>query len=117
MQANNILIVAAGNPLLDISVNDEDASLLNKYGLTQGNAILAGPEQKPLYDELWSNPAHQTSAGGSAMNTVRCSNFMMKGQYPGSCAYIGCIADDTAGKQMEKDTTEEGLTTFFAKTD
>jgi adenosine kinase len=117
MEANNkVMIVALGNPLLDISVNDEDASLLKKYNLTQGNAILAGEEHKALYTDLWANPSHQTSAGGSAMNTIRCANFMMKGKYPGSCAYLGCIADDATGQQMEKDTKEEGLTGYFAKT-
>lgn len=113
---NNILIVGIGNPLLDISVSDEDGSLLKKYGLTQGNAILAGEEHKQLYEDLWANPKHETSAGGSAMNTIRCANFMMKTKYPGSCAYLGCIADDVTGQEMEKDAKAEGLVPFFAKT-
>ena len=31
--ADKVLIVGIGNPLLDISVNDDNGALLEKYGL------------------------------------------------------------------------------------
>lgn len=114
---SKVLIVGIGNPLLDISVNDNDCALLNKYDLQEANAILAEEKHKPMFEEMWKNPDHQTSCGGAAMNSLRCSNFMMKAKYPGSCLYIGCIADDERGQQMESDAKGEGLDTLWAKTD
>jgi hypothetical protein len=43
-----------GNPLLDISCDLKDSALIEKYGLSKGQASLATPEVMPLYDELWN---------------------------------------------------------------
>ena len=53
MDATNKHIFVIGNPLLDISVEVSDNSILDKYELQHGAASLAGDKQFPVYDELW----------------------------------------------------------------
>ena len=44
------------NPLLDISVELNDNTLLDKYELQRGMACLATEKQMPIYDEIYSMP-------------------------------------------------------------
>ena len=64
------LLVCLGNPLLDITVND-DGSLLQKYELKSNNAILAEEKHKPLYQDIVDNFDVEYIAGGAAQNTAR----------------------------------------------
>ena len=41
---NNYDVVYLGNPVFDISVNDEERAVMTKYGLELGMACLATPE-------------------------------------------------------------------------
>jgi hypothetical protein len=41
---NNIAFLAIENPLLDLTVDDNDCVLHNKYGLVLGQASLVTPE-------------------------------------------------------------------------
>ena len=66
-----------GNPLLDISVEMNDDSVLKKYGLESGMAILAEEKHMPLYDELWNMPNREAIPGGAALNSARAANFML----------------------------------------
>ena len=68
-----------GNPLLDISCELKDSTLIEKYALSKGQASLATPEFMPLYDELWNMEGRQAIPGGSALNSARSTNFMLKG--------------------------------------
>jgi adenosine kinase len=40
--------------------------------------MLATEKQMPLYDELWTMKGVETIPGGSALNSVRACNFMLK---------------------------------------
>ena len=42
-----------GNPLLDMSIETSDNSLIDKYGLQLGQASLATEKEMPLYQEIW----------------------------------------------------------------
>jgi hypothetical protein len=50
----NGAILGMGNPLLDIS-SEVPVELMEKYGVTLNNAILAEDKHLPLYDELISD--------------------------------------------------------------
>lgn len=86
-----LLFLAIENPLMDISKEFENDDILTKYDLKHGMASLATDKQLPLYDELWKMEGIDTIPGGSALNTTRALNFMIKSKCPGKCAYIGCI--------------------------
>jgi hypothetical protein len=42
------------NPLLDISVDDHDGAILQKYALQAGQACLAGDHHMPLFEEAFN---------------------------------------------------------------
>ncbi len=58
-------ILGMGNPLLDISA-DVPLEVLERYGVTLNNAILAEEKHLPLYSELISNYPVQYIAGKSS---------------------------------------------------
>lgn len=94
MNTDKIKVFAAGNPLLDISVHTE-ASMIEKYELMYGGAVLAEPKHEELFKELMAMPGMETIPGGSALNTIRCTNFMLSaaGQER-ACLYFGSIGKD-----------------------
>lgn len=55
-------ILGMGNPLLDISA-EVPMEVLEKYGVTLNNAILAEEKHLPLYNELIANYPVQYIAG------------------------------------------------------
>ena len=68
---NSLDMVYFGNPVFDITVNDPERVIMNKYSLELGLACLASPEQMPIYDEVWAREDKLTSPGGSALNSAR----------------------------------------------
>ena len=70
-------IFVMGNPLLDISVDMDDDSLLKKYELDSGMAILAEEKHMPIYDEIWNMPNREAIPGGAALNSARAANYML----------------------------------------
>ncbi len=71
------LIFGIGNPLLDISLEIPDDTLLKKYGIAYGQACLAEEKHMPLYDEMWANDKKDTIPGGSALNSMRAANVRL----------------------------------------
>ncbi len=70
-------IFALGNPLLDISA-EVTSEFLTKYGLKANNAILAGDEHKPMYQEMVdSYPDHQFIPGGATLNSIRYCQWLI----------------------------------------
>ena len=113
---NKYLLLGIENPLLDISVTLKDESLFEKYGLKTGNAVLASPEQMPIYQEIWHMEGRETIPGGSALNTVRAANFMLSADHPGKCGFFGCISNDEFGQTLEQELHSSGVTSFLSKT-
>jgi adenosine kinase len=105
-----------GNPLLDISVELSDNTMLDKYELAHGQASLAGEKQMPIYDELWDLPERAAIPGGSALNSARSANYFLKNSGLESCVtYYGAIGEDTKGAFLEKDLAENGVNANFHK--
>jgi len=53
---------------------------MDKYDLPYGGAVLAEEKHKPLFTEIMKHPTLVTTAGGSALNTVRCANVRFLSQ-------------------------------------
>jgi adenosine kinase len=99
------------NPLLDISVN-ADQALLDKYGLVMNNAILAEAKHAALYTEIVGmNPLYV--AGGAAQNSARVAQWML--QKPGSTNYMGCIGRDAFGDQLAACLAADGVGEFYMR--
>lgn len=64
----------------------------------------------PLYDELWNTPGRLAIPGGSALNSARAMNFMLKNQgHPNYVTYFGSIAKDEKGETLEQVLEAEGV--------
>jgi adenosine kinase len=100
------ILYGQGNPLLDVSAVVEQ-SLLDKYNLQLNNAILAGPEHMPLYDEMVQIPGHQFIAGGATQNSIRVAQWMM--QSPGATVFVGCVGNDANGQQLRDCAERDGV--------
>lgn len=68
-----------------------------------------------LFDELWKMPNMETIPGGSALNTVRASNYMLQGKNQ-KIVYYGCIGQDEKGDVMKKALEKEGVLCNFSVT-
>ena len=55
----------------------DDDSLLKKYELDSGMAILAEEKHMPIYDEIWNMPNREAIPGGAALNSARAANYML----------------------------------------
>lgn len=108
-------VVFMGNPLLDISVKDDDKSISDKYGVKMGAACLATPEQMPIYDELFNMEGREVIPGGSALNSARACNHIFKwAKEARKTGYLGCLGKDSFGQMLESVLKEEGVTGKFA---
>mmetsp|Transcript_33339 Transcript_33339/g.61121 ORF Transcript_33339/g.61121 Transcript_33339/m.61121 type:complete len:341 (-) Transcript_33339:57-1079(-) len=100
------LLVGMGNPLLDISSEVEN-SLLEKYELLPGNAILAEDKHQPLFGEMVKMPNVQYIAGGATQNSIRVAQWML--QQKGATAYFGCIGKDANGDKLKEICVTDGV--------
>jgi len=73
-------LLCVGNPLLDMQVSNGEA-LLTKYNLKANDAILAGAEHAPLYDELMKEHKLTFVAGGAAQNAARGAAVSLSRSY------------------------------------
>jgi adenosine kinase len=105
-------ICGMGNPLLDISI-DADQALLDRYGLTMNNAILAEEKHIPLYSECTASPNPLYVAGGATQNSIRFAQWML--QSPGATNYMGCIGNDKYGEQLTACLKEAGVGEFYLR--
>ena len=81
-----------------------------------GGAVLAEPKHAALFTELMAMPGMETIPGGSALNTIRCTNFMLKASgEERACLYFGSIGKDIdVGKRLADGVEEEKLNANFS---
>ena len=115
----NERIFCIGNPMLDISVTCSDDSLLKKYDLTLGAAILAEPKHMPIFDEVFNMKGMEARIGGAALNTACSTAYALKqmGVSDSKTDYMGCIGKDERGTKVETYCKEVGVTTNFCKSE
>jgi adenosine kinase len=105
-------ILGMCNPLLDISAN-VGTELLEKYGVSLNNAILAEEKHQPLYGEMIKNYPVEYIAGGAGQNSIRVAQWML-GQ-PGSTAYFGAVGVDEFGATLERCAKDDGVLVHYQK--
>ena len=95
----------------------DDDYLIQKYKLKRGQAILAEENHMPIFKELWENKDMKVIPGGSALNTARAANWMLRNfSLEKRITFFGSIGDDEHGEALEYVTKEIGVTTNFDKT-
>ncbi|ODN96575.1 adenosine kinase [Cryptococcus wingfieldii CBS 7118] len=105
------IVVAIGNPLLDIQVNpDEGPAYLKKYDLKANDAILAEEKHMGIYDDIVANAKVTYVAGGAAQNAARAASYVLP---PKSVAYIGSVGDDDLKQTLEKVNEAEGVQSAY----
>ncbi|KAM0746220.1 Ribokinase-like protein [Meredithblackwellia eburnea MCA 4105] len=107
------VLVAMGNPLLDMQVTNGEA-LLEKYGLKPNDAILAEGKQLEIYDDLQKNHKVIYVAGGAAQNAARAAQYVLP---EGSTGYLGAVGNDDLAKQLTAANEKEGLQSAYQVTD
>lgn len=101
-------ILGIGNALVDILIQLEDESLLQKLNLPKGSMQLIQADDIPsITDEIESLPAVMVS-GGSAANTIHgLAGLGME------CGYFGKVGKDDLGEFYAKDFKEAGVSTLL----
>ena len=87
------------------------SSPLCRYSLKLNNAILAGPEHAPLYEDLVAKYKVQYIAGGATQNTIRVAQWMNGDA--GFAAYAGCVGADAYGAQLRAAAEADGVTVHY----
>ncbi|GAA5837611.1 hypothetical protein JCM5353_003270 [Sporobolomyces roseus] len=105
----SVLLLAMGNPLLDMQVVDSP-ELLEKYNLKPNDAVLAEGKQSEIYDDLAKNFKIQYVAGGAAQNAARGAQYVLP---EGSTAYLGAVGSDGLADQLRAANDKEGLQSFY----
>jgi adenosine kinase len=104
-----------GNPLLDISA-EVPSSILEKYNVQLGNAILAEEQHLPIYKELVESHSPQYIAGGATQNSIRVAQWIMTANgKPGQSAYMGCVGTDEFGTLLEDCASSDGVLVHYMK--
>ncbi|KAF8598714.1 adenosine kinase [Ceratobasidium sp. AG-I] len=98
-----------GNPLLDMQVTNGE-TLLEKYNLKANDAILAGPEHTPIYEDIYQNHKITYVAGGAAQNAARAAAYVLP---PKSVVYAGCVGDDALADQLRAANEREGVASAY----
>ncbi|KIM82318.1 hypothetical protein PILCRDRAFT_820706 [Piloderma croceum F 1598] len=109
MASKTYPLFCMGNPLLDMQVRDGEA-LLKKYELKANDAILAGPEHYPIYEDVVKNYEVTYVAGGAAQNAARGAAYVLPAN---SVVYTGCVGDDDLSEQLKAANKREGLTDAY----
>jgi adenosine kinase len=106
------VLLGIENPLLDM-VMYCDKAYLDHYQLRENDGILASEQHLPIYEELAMNPCTQYIAGGSAQNTIRTVQWMLRGSYPEALhatVYIGCVGKDGYSERLRSEASKDGVT-------
>jgi len=108
MSTTTYPLFCMGNPLLDIQVTSDE--ILNKYNLKANDAILAGEEHAPIYEEIVEKHKVVYVAGGAAQNAARAAAYVLPEH---SVVYTGCVGDDDLARQLREANKKEGVESAY----
>ena len=104
------VLFGLGNPLLDITVKT-DLKFLEKYDLKANNAILAGPEHMPLFEEMMRDFKPEYGAGGATQNSIRIAQWLL--QEPQATTYAGGVGKDERAQILKEKAEEAGIKVLY----
>lgn len=107
-------LLGAGNPLLDITTRVEQ-SILDTYGLSVDQAVIAEEKHKSLFEEISSNPEVEHVAGGATLNAIRVAQWLL--QEPQATAFIGAIGKDANGTTLKECASKDGVALHLNEVD
>jgi adenosine kinase len=90
------------------------AELLEEFALHPNSQILAKlPSHLKLFDILKSANDVEYVAGGSAQNTMRVAQWVLRKTHPNATTYMGCVADDKNAELMRDACEHAGVTCLY----
>ena len=107
---NKPILFALGNTFIDCyGVFTRD--ILDKYKIKFGVPGNLSEEQLPVLKDLESSSKYLEFPGGSAINTIRALNYLMKlkKERENTVLYFGTIGKDEKGRTIKKLFDEEGI--------
>jgi len=107
------VLVAFGNPLLDIIVGNGGEDLVEKYNLVRNIAQELDTVNNGLQNEVTKLPQVSYSGGGCALNTVRV--FQWLSGRPGESLFLGGLGSDESGAVLDSLVRGDGVRTAFSK--
>jgi adenosine kinase len=107
-------IFGMGNPLLDMQCT-ADAALLEKYKLKSNDAILAGPEHAPLFEELKKRENVEYIPGGATQNSMRVAQWVL--QRPNTTTFMGSVGKDDYASILSEKARAAGVNVQYYNTD
>ncbi|XP_076060227.1 uncharacterized protein LOC143036576 isoform X2 [Oratosquilla oratoria] len=107
------LMVAFGNPLLDMTAVVKDTSLHEKYNLPVDGQLEVTQEQQPIFKEVTEKYSIEYTAGGCALNTSRVFSWLL-GKH-GKVTFVGGIGKDDRGDKLASIVEESGVKTKFVE--
>ena len=118
MESATIALVVIENPLLDITVQDNEDIVHKKYALEHGQASLVTEANVGIHDELYARDDKEITPGGAALNSARaCNHILRKANFDGDVAFVGCIGNDDSGKTLQKCLKDVQMHGVFAITE
>jgi sugar/nucleoside kinase (ribokinase family) len=105
---NHKSILGIGNALIDVLININDDTVLQKFGLPKGSMTLVDASLSSEIKKETKNNHRTIQTGGSAANTIHGI-----AKLGGKCGYIGKIADDEYGNFYIDDFRKNDINTHF----
>lgn len=93
-----------------VSVTEGADKLLEQYKLKSNDAILAGPEHTPIYEQVRTTLKPLYLAGGAGQNTARAASYVLP---PGSVVYTGSVGNDNFANTLREANDKEGVDSAY----
>lgn len=110
-------LLGIGNPLLDISI-ECDQAFLDKHVAKKDQtlAILADEKQRGIYKEIIETygDAVKYIAGGATQNSIRVAQWLMQSE--GATSFIGSVGNDDYAKTLTEACVDGGVTPHYYQT-
>ncbi|KAK7078852.1 hypothetical protein SK128_026465 [Halocaridina rubra] len=109
------LLLAFGNPLLDITAVVKDKTLHEKFHLPVDGQLEVNEKQRALFSLVTRQYPVEYTAGGCALNSSRVFCWVL-GE-PNRVVFVGGIGKDDEAKRLSSITQSSGVITRFVEVD
>ena len=102
-------IVGFGSPIVDSILNYEDDPQLAEEIKQKLSYHMDADFPLEFYQSVLASEKVETLLGGSAMNTIRIANFLLKQTSKEKIVFFGSTGDDSNGELITKKLSEEHI--------